>query len=80
MLTICRSTILNTNDIESEENGWNILSAGNVSRYLWRRGLARMRGCYFIQLSLSAACRVAFVAYWLGISEKNLRGRANFMA
>lgn len=60
---------LNTNDIESEENGWNILSAEECEQVFMAKGISKDARLLIYSASLSAACRVAFVAYWLGISE-----------
>lgn len=60
---------LSTNEIESEENGWNILSPEKCEQVFTAKGITKHTRMLIYSASLSAACRVAFVAYWLGVSE-----------
>ncbi|MGG5315892.1 sulfurtransferase [Enterococcus sp. AZ072] len=63
------SYYLNTNEIESEENGWNILSAEFCMRVLSDKGITSSTSLLIYSSSLSAACRIAFIAYWLGLTD-----------
>ncbi len=64
-----RAQFLNTNEIESEKNGWNILSPEDCKQAFMAKGISKNSKLLIYSVSLSAACRAAFVAYWLGISE-----------
>nr|WP_242703954.1 rhodanese-like domain-containing protein [Enterococcus sp. 669A] len=58
-----------TNEIESEENGWNILPAQQCQQVFIKKGITVDTPVLIYSSNLNAACRVAFVAYWLGINQ-----------
>ncbi|MGM0213123.1 sulfurtransferase [Enterococcus sp. AZ109] len=71
-LHLAGAIYMDTNEIEAEATGWNILSADKCRRVFAAKGVTINTPLLIYSDNLSAACRVAFVAYWLGISRMKI--------
>lgn len=60
---------IDTMEIETEENNWNILSAETCKEVFLKRGVTKTTPVVVYSSDINAAARVAFVAYWLGVDE-----------
>ncbi len=63
------ASYFDTSEIESVENGWNILPAQQCQQAFIKKGITANTPVMIYSSNLNAACRVAFVAYWLGINQ-----------
>lgn len=62
---------MSTNEVESQKNHWNILPANQLRENFLKKGITADTPVIFYSNDISAASRVAFAAYWLGI--KNIK-------
>ncbi len=62
---------MSTNEVESQKNHWNILPASQLRKNFLKKGITADTPVIFYSNDISAASRVAFAAYWLGV--KNIK-------
>ncbi|MEQ7303832.1 sulfurtransferase [Enterococcus avium] len=60
---------IDTMEIETEENNWNILDAETCKDVFLKRGVTKTTPVVVYSSDINAAARVAFVAYWLGVDQ-----------
>lgn len=60
---------IDTMEIETEENNWNILDAEICKEVFLKRGVTKTTPVVVYSSDINAAARVAFVAYWLGVDN-----------
>ena len=60
---------IDTMEIETEENNWNILDAETCKKVFLKRGVTKSTPLVVYSSDINAAARVAFVAYWLGVDD-----------
>lgn len=60
---------IDTMEIETEENNWNILDAETCKEVFLKRGVTKTTPVVVYSSDINAAARVAFVAYWLGVDN-----------
>lgn len=60
---------IDTMEIETEENNWNILSAETCKEVFLKSGVTKTTPVVVYSSDINAAARVAFVAYWLGVDQ-----------
>lgn len=69
---------IDTMEIETEANNWNILAAETCKKAFLKRGVTKTTPVVVYSSDINAAARVAFVAYWLGVDNvKILDGGLN---
>lgn len=60
---------MDTNDVESQQNHWNILGADQLRKNFLKKGVTADTPIIIYSKDISAASRVAFAAYWLGVKN-----------
>lgn len=60
---------INTNDVESEANQWNLVTAKKMKQLLLKNGVTHDTTLIVYSTDISAACRVAFAALWTGVDN-----------
>lgn len=60
---------MSTNEVESQKNHWNILPASQLRKNFLNKGVTADTPVIFYSNDISAASRVAFAAYWLGVKN-----------
>lgn len=60
---------VDTNDVESEANQWNLVSANKMKKLLLKNGVTSKTTLIVYSADISAACRVAFAALWTGVDN-----------
>ncbi|MDT2640394.1 rhodanese-like domain-containing protein [Enterococcus dongliensis] len=60
---------VDTMEIETEENNWNILDAETCKEVFLKRGVTKTTPVVVYSSDINAAARMAFVAYWLGVDQ-----------
>lgn len=63
---------MDTMEIETEENHWNILDAKDCATAFLAKGVTKDSQLIVYSEDINAAARVAFVAYWLGVEKVKL--------
>ncbi|MCH4170752.1 MAG: sulfurtransferase [Lactobacillus sp.] len=60
---------MDTMEIETEANNWNILPAATCEKAFLKKGVTKDTPVIIYSSDINAASRVAFVAYWLGVDQ-----------
>ncbi|MGX7203574.1 sulfurtransferase [Enterococcus pingfangensis] len=60
---------MDTMEIETEENNWNILDAETSKEAFLKLGVTKTTPVVIYSSDINAASRIAFVAYWLGVDQ-----------
>lgn len=60
---------MSTNEVESQANHWNILDASQLRKNFLKKGVTANTPIIVYSPDISAASRVAFAAYWLGVKD-----------